>query len=235
MIKLTWLIEKIEKKLTIIRLIFGNPLFTPIEKESIQELIEFLSNHIPHLSLHVCFSSTKELTKEEKKKIILEAHSTHLGEKNTIEKSRKIGIWHGMDEDIKRFVQSCPICQLQKTVRIKNQAESIIPDIPLAPSEKISLDIFGPFPITKKGNKYILNIQDRLTRYTVLIPLQDETSNTIVEALLDHYIYSFGAPKNILTDQGTNFLSELVTQFGEASNIKHIKTTLFHPQSNHTS
>ena len=176
MTKLTWIIEEIEnKKLTIIRLIFGDPLFTPIEKESIQELIEFLANHYPHLSLHVCFSSTRELTKEEKRKIMLEAHFTHLGEKNTIEKARKTGIWNGMDEYIKRFVQSCPICQLQNTVQIKNQAESIIPDIPLAPNEKISLDIFGTLPITKKGNKYILSIQDRLTRYTVLIPLHDET------------------------------------------------------------
>ena len=64
----------------------------------------------------------------------------------------------------------------------------------------------------------------------MLILLQDEISNTIVEALLDHYIYTFGAPKNILTDQGTNFLSELVTQFEEALNMKHIKTTSFHPQ-----
>ena len=65
--KLTWIIEEIEnKKLTIMRLIFGDPLFTPIEKESIQELIEFLANHYSHLSLHVCFSSTRELTKEEK-------------------------------------------------------------------------------------------------------------------------------------------------------------------------
>ena len=36
--KLTWIIEEIEnKKLTIIRLIFGDPAFIPIEKESIQE------------------------------------------------------------------------------------------------------------------------------------------------------------------------------------------------------
>ena len=128
----------------------------------------------------------QRINQRRKRKIILEAHSTHLGEKNTIEKARKTGIWNGMNEYIKRFVQSCPICQLQNTVRIKNQAESIIPDIPLTPNEKISLDIFGPLPITKKRNKYILSIQDRLSRYTVLIPLQDETSNTIVEALLDH-------------------------------------------------
>ena len=40
-----------------------------------------------------------------------------------------------MDNEIRKYVQSCPICQLQKTTRIKNQAKSILPDIPLAPNE----------------------------------------------------------------------------------------------------
>ena len=82
------------------------------------------------------------------------------------------------------------------------------------------------------GNRYILSIQDRLTRYTVLIPLENETSTSIVNALIENYIYIYGSPKTILTDQGANFLSELVTQFEQALKIKHIKTTSFHPQSN---
>ena len=56
--------------------------------------------------------------------------------------------------------------------------------------------------------------------------------NSIIEALIDHYIYTFGAPKTILSDQGSNFLSELMTQFENASSVRHIKTTAFHPQSN---
>ena len=47
--------------------------------------------------------------------------------------------WLGMDNEIKKYVKSCPICQLQKTTRIKNQAKSILPDIPLAPNEKLVL------------------------------------------------------------------------------------------------
>ena len=77
-----------------------------------------------------------------------------------------------MDQDIKDYVKKCPICQLQKTTRIKNQAESIIPDIPINPNDKVALDIFGPLPVTLKGNKYILSIQDLLTRYNILIPLK---------------------------------------------------------------
>ena len=103
-----------------------------------------------------------------------------------------------MDKEIIDYVKKCSICQLQKTTLIKNQMESVIPDILTKPDEKIALDIFGPFPETNKGNKYILSIQDRLTRYTVLIPMMNETSSTIVEKLLDHYIYIFGAANTIL-------------------------------------
>ena len=139
-------------------MIVGDPLFTPIEKEIIQEMMEFLSNLYPHLSFHLCFNNIRELNNEEKLKIIKESHANHLREKNTIDKAKRIGQWLGMDEEIKRYVKSCPVCQIQKTTRIKNQAESIIPDIPLAPNDKIALDIFGPLPETTNGDKYILSL-----------------------------------------------------------------------------
>lgn len=50
--------------------------------------------------------------------------------------------------------------------------------------------------------------------------------------MFDHFLYVFGAPKHILTDQGQNFISELVQSFENLFRIKHIKTTAFHPQSN---
>ena len=46
LMKLSWSIEEIKSKnLTIIRLIFGDPLFTPLQKEVLQEMMEFLSNY----------------------------------------------------------------------------------------------------------------------------------------------------------------------------------------------
>ena len=113
----------------------------------------------------------RELTKEEKSNIIKEAHSFHMGETNILEKAKKIELWIGMDQEIKNYVRKYPICQLQKTTRVKNQVESILPDIP--------------------------DILHRLTRYAVLIPLQNETTSSIVEALIEHYICTYGAPKTI--------------------------------------
>ena len=85
--------------------------------------------------------------------------------------------------------------------------------------------------ITANGNKYTLSLQDRLTRNNILIPLVGKTSSLIIKGPLDHYLYIFGAPKTILTDQGSNFLLELMQQFEEPLRIQHVKTTAIHPQS----
>ena len=61
-------------------------------KTQLQEMMEFLSNYYPHLNFHLCFTPTRELTNEEKQALIKEEHSTHLGEKNTSEKAKTIGL-----------------------------------------------------------------------------------------------------------------------------------------------
>jgi len=57
------------------------------------------------------------------------------------------------------------------------------PDIPHTPNEKVSIDIMGPFEITSKGNRYILVIQDYLTRYILVEPLIDKSTASIIRAL----------------------------------------------------
>ena len=60
--KFETLIENsIEKKRSITRLIIGDLPITPIQKEFIQELIEFLSTIYPEQNLHLCFNNTREL------------------------------------------------------------------------------------------------------------------------------------------------------------------------------
>ena len=68
-------------------------------------------------------------------------------------------IWLEMHDEFKKNIKFCLVYQLQMSTRIENQAESIPPDILLALSDKIALDI-----------------QDRVTKYTILVRLQTETN-----------------------------------------------------------
>ena len=91
------------------------------------------------------------------------------------------------------------------------------------------MDIIGPLPKTKDGYQYILLIQDALTKYLILIPLKNQRASTIIDELINHYIYLFSTPKSILTDQSQNFVCELMNELEKALKMKYIKTSSFHP------
>jgi len=64
------------------------------------------------------------------------------------------------------------------------------------------------------------------------IPLPNQTAETITEVFVDRFIYVLRAPKAILTDQGRNFISDLMRKVAKIFRIRKFRTTAFHPQSN---
>ena len=94
------------------------------------------------------------------------------------------------------------------------------------------MDIVGPLPETKSGNLYILTIQSNFTKYSLAIPLPNHQANTIAYAFVKKFIRIFGSPKGVLTDQGRDFLSNLLKRLTKRFKIKQFCTTAIHPQSN---
>ena len=75
-------------------------------------------------------------------------------------------------------------------------------------------------------------MQERLSKFSLAIPLSNALATTIADAFIKKFICIFGAPQIILTDQGRNFLSSLIQKVPKRFKIKRVKTTAFHPQSN---
>ncbi|KII73929.1 hypothetical protein RF11_14532 [Thelohanellus kitauei] len=71
------------------------------------------------------------------------------------------------------------------------------------------MDITGPFPLSKAGNRYILVIQDYFSKLVVTIPLENITANTITKAFLDQFAFKFGMPISVHIDMGMQFQSSL--------------------------
>jgi transposase InsO family protein len=122
--------------------------------------------------------------------------------------------------------------QMKKLVRVKTKQKMIISDTPMAPMEKVSLDIVGPFPVSKKGNNNILTIQCNFSKFCMAIPIQNATAEAVADAFIKRFICIFGAPLTILTDQGANFMSNLMKRVAKKFKISQVKTTAYHPQSN---
>lgn len=156
----------------------------------------------------------------------------HPGIQKTYDRIRDIYKISHLIGRIRTRIETCTTYQTSKTTRIRGKEEPQITDTPLESNDKIAMDLIGPLKKTEIGNQYILSIHDELTKYLILVPLKTQQTQSIWNALLNHYIYIFSSPKRILTDRGQSFISELMQRYEEAFRIKHIKTTSFHPQSN---
>ena len=108
----------------------------------------------------------------------------------------------------------------------------VITDTPGKTFDKIAMDIVGPFNITKNNNKYILSIQDQLSKFIILVCLKDQTAESVSDAFIKKFICIFGCPKIVLTDREANFASKLMKQIARRLKFDKIETSAFSPQSN---
>jgi transposase InsO family protein len=68
------------------------------------------------------------------------------------------------------------------------------------------------------------------TRYPEAIPLQRITALVVSKALIKLFT-TFGLPKVVYSDQGTNFLSKLFMQVLKSLSITHRVASAYHPES----
>ncbi|KAL7830269.1 hypothetical protein SRHO_G00313960 [Serrasalmus rhombeus] len=92
------------------------------------------------------------------------------------------------------------------------------------------MDIVGSLPRSRSGNRYILTLCDYATRYPEAFALRNVKTRQVVNALIQ-LISRVGIPREILTDQGTNFTSKQLKDVFSLLGIKGLKTTPYHPQT----
>jgi hypothetical protein len=64
-------------------------------------------------------------------------------------------------------------------------------------------------PHVRKREKFHPCIMgEYLTRYMIAAPMLDQKAETVMNTFIDSFILEFGVPERVLTDQGTNFLSQ---------------------------
>ncbi|XP_063041160.1 uncharacterized protein LOC134436063 [Engraulis encrasicolus] len=161
------------------------------------------------------------------------AHSHPLGAHLGVEKAKERVLqrffWPGVHKEIENHCRSCPECQTRAP---KPSYRSPLIPLPIieTPFERIGLDIVGPLPKSSRGHQYILVILDYATRYPEAIPLRKATSRQIAKELF-LLSTSLGIPKEILTDQGTPFMSRVMKELCALLKIKQLRTSVYHPQT----
>ena len=67
------------------------------------------------------------------------------------------------------------------------------------PFEKVYIDIVI-LPESDFGNKYALVMQDDLTRYLIVAPMDNQEAETVARTFVENYICKFGTPLELVSD-----------------------------------
>ena len=137
----------------------------------------------------------------------------HLGQDRVLELLRDRFFWPGMQMDVAPYINSCPRC-----IRRKSQPDTA----PLhnmeatQPLELIHLDYLLIEP--SKGNiENVVIVTDHFTRYAQAYPPKTLTVLATAKLLWNNFIIHYGFPNKIISDQGHNFESELITNLCEVN------------------
>lgn len=147
----------------------------------------------------------------------------------------KIGdkfFWPGMGADIRDYCRSCDICQrMAAKGRVRPVPLHPLPII-TEPFSRVAIDLVGPLsPPSSDGHRYILTLIDYATGFPEAVPLKEIDTISVAEALLS--IFSrVGIPREVLSDQGTQFTSQLMAELHKLLGVKPCFTTPFHPSAN---
>lgn len=156
----------------------------------------------------------------------------HPGQTRTLSFIRNRLYWPNMKKDVINYVSSCNICNQRKTSpHFRSAPLQEFPKL-LEPFERTAMDIVGPFITSDDGNKYLLTFQDHFTKYPEAIPIPNQSAETVARVFVTHIIVRHGSPRQLITDQGANFVSKLFKEVCKLLQIEKIQTTAYHPQSN---
>ena len=154
----------------------------------------------------------------------------HMGCEKTLNRVMARFYWPGIWADVHRWCASCPECQLVNQPAIPRAPLWPLPLMEV-PFERIGMDLIGPFHRSARGYRFVLVLVDYATRYPEAVPLRTISAKGVAQALFQ-VISRVGIPKEILTDQGTQFMSRtLGTQLYGLLGIKSIRTSVYHPQT----
>ena len=160
--------------------------------------------------------------------------SCHLGVMRTLKMLERLYRWAGMDACTKWWVRRCLKCQARKTSRQTIRWPVLPIPLPNSPGVAISVDYFGPLPITARGNSYILLFTDRFGRRADMfaVTTAEFAAEGTANILVNRFIPLWGCPSTLLSDNGPQFCPRLATTVYKLLGIHKLTTSAYHPSGN---
>ncbi len=164
-------------------------------------------------------------------KFIQLAHATHQGMVRTKQRLRDLYWWPGMDCQVENAIKSCSTClQHDKTANTHVAPLCPVPT-PTMAWEKLAIDVVGPLNNAPQGCRFAMTLIDYYSKWPEIAFASDVTSATVVK-FLSAVFSREGNPLELVTDNGSQFVSAEFEAFLADRDIKHYRSSVYYPQAN---
>lgn len=168
--------------------------------------------------------------------VIRACHSTspfnHPGVKKTKRIIARSFNWPGLHQDVVRHLRSCIKCRMARSGQERLQGLRRIHPTP-GVFETIYID-FWDCNYRETEHYTVLTFIDQTTKWAECSIIHDKAATTVATALLNTWIYRFGVPRVIMSDQDKSFNNALLVNLYAKLGIVKLTSTPYHPEGNAT-
>ena len=164
-------------------------------------------------------------------KLIQIAHDTHQGIVRTKQRLRELYWWPGMDAAVETAIKSCVTCtQHDKTAIVRASPLNPV-SLPNAAWEKLAVDFVGPYLRAPPDCRYAITLVDYYSKWPEVAFTSGVTSATAIKFLSTVFSRE-GNPIELVTDNGSAFVSAEFEAFLASRDIKHCRSSIYYPRCN---
>lgn len=156
-------------------------------------------------------------------RLIQELHSTHPGIVKMKALARSYIWWPAIDKTLEHYVRTCIVCQDHQ--HAPQQAPIHPWEFPERPWSRLHIDY------ATIENQEVLIVVDAHSKWIDAIRVNKATASATVTAIRRLFA-THGIADTVVSDNGTQFISEEFEKFLSNNNVEHVQTAPHHPSSN---
>ncbi|KAL3973851.1 tissue factor pathway inhibitor [Sarotherodon galilaeus] len=129
------------------------------------------------------------------------------------------------------ILSSCPVCQACDKMAKTAPAPLQLVQFPDGPFQHVAVDIVGPFDRGPQDCRFAITLVDYFSKWPEVALTSSATTDTVIRFLSSVFARE-GNPCELMTDNGPQFTSSAFADFLKERGIKHIRSSVYHPQAN---
>lgn len=139
--------------------------------------------------------------------------------------------WPNDSKDVKDYVAACPECLRTKPVRQLKYGPLRPLEPPTKPWQSVTMDRITQLP-ESNGYTSIIVFVDRYTKMAKALPVKTNfNAEDLADLFISEITYAYGTPKEVISDRGPEFASQLWKVICEKLNIRRKLSTAYHPET----